>query len=1313
MHFRFLGLLLVFLSSGFVTQAQQTGTLLSRQVLHWQGYATVELPNGRKQQVPAPREGGFLPNQVVPFYQFSVAGAVAQGELQEAVYAPFSAADARLLAGARVEASPTLQVRTGIASRRPLTTITLAPLRRSATGQLEKLVSFTYAYTLDSAPSARQRAAARTYAPGSVLAQGQWFKIGVPETGIYKLDKATLRTLGLDVQTLDPRRLQLYGNATGQLPQLNRTARPDDLVENAIYVSGNNDATFGDDEYVLFYGQSPHIWEAGSASRPFRHLYHSYTDTTYYFITVGTAPGRRVAPAATPAAAPSATISTYLDRQFHEIDLYNLLKSGRQWLGESVDTGGKLEFTFNGPEVVASTPVRLTSLTAASSFNSTSFGVSLNDQSVGNQFIRGRSSGAFPEAANVALTTFSTSVAAGTTGLKVQLSYNASGDITAKGYLDYLEVLAERRLQLDGAVRDFRSLANVAPGAVSEFVVTGAATATVWDVTNPRRPAERQLSNGRFTAPSDSVREYIAFQGTTFPAPRLFGKVANQNLHALSQGNALDLVIVTHPLFQAEAERLAQHRRTHDGLQVQVATTNQVYNEFSSGGQDVSAIRDFMKMVYETSERPATTSKLMLLLFGDASYDYKADPANDPKFEPEYWKNRQVKDAANQNYVPVYESYESFVPIFTSAGVSFSSDDYFGLLDENEGRWEESFAGDFELMDIGVGRLPVRTPADQPRSTTQARLVVDKLISYDQPTGYGKWRNRLTFVSDDGDANLHTLQSAEVLTDLLTASQPAYNLHKVYLDMYPQQAVAGGQRSPATETAIDQSIEQGSLIVNYTGHGGPLAWADEQIFTKSAIERLQNTNRLTFLLTATCDFSIYDDPGLVSAGEVALTDIAGGAVALLTTTRVVFQNYNLLLSRHFYESAFPAPGAPLPRLGDVVSATKNSSVVGTYNRNFALLGDPSMRLAYPEYETTVRAINQKAVTNGTAPADTLKAMDTVELTGDVSDRNSQLASDFNGTVQVTVFDKPSPFTMLGNEGDDGRQTVDVQESILYDGQATVRNGQFTTSFVIPRDINYRVDAGKISLYASSPTLRRDAHGANRQVLIGGVAAGVKRDTIPPTIRLFMDSESFVFGGTTGTTTTLMAQLRDSSGINTAGSGIGHEITVILDNAPTNVLVLNDYYTADVDNFRSGRVRYLFKNLTPGPHVLRLKAWDTFNNSAEQEIEFVVVRNEKLALDHLLNYPNPFATTTTFHFDHNRNGEELEVQVQVFTVTGKLIRTLSTSLASSPAHVAALTWDGRDEFNDQVARGVYLYRVHLRSPRDGSQVSKFEKLVLLR
>jgi len=311
-----------------------------------------------------------------------------------------------------------------------------------------------------------------------------------------------------------------------------------------------------------------------------------------------------------------------------------------------------------------------------------------------------------------------------------------------------------------------------------------------------------------------------------------------------------------------------------------------------------------------------------------------------------------------------------------------------------------------------------------------------------------------------------------------------------------------------------------------------------------------------------------------------------------------------------------------------------------------------------------------------------------------------------------VFEKPSTVVTLGNESDSPPIPITIQENIVYDGQASVRNGQFSLTFVVPKDINYSLGNGKISLYAADATNRVDAHGS-AVVPIGGANTTAQADSLPPRISLFMDTESFVFGGLTGPNTTLLAHLNDENGINTASSGVGHEITAVLDNDVSKPTILNDFYTAEVDNFQAGTVQYLFKELTTGPHVLRLKAWDTHNNSSEKEIEFIVANTEKLALSHVLNYPNPFSTATTFHFDQNRSGDDLEVQVQIFTVSGKLVRTLRTTVAGSSSHLSALSWDGRDEYNDQLARGVYVYRVSVRSLSfNGSTASKYEKLVIL-
>jgi len=1311
----------------------QSGEQTVHTVLTWKGYAPLTLSDGSVRRVPTFLGAVYQPGSVLGTYTLNLAGTVADGKIRNAVYEALPASDSRIFSNGDLPADVNVQIRTGVTRRQPVSFVVVQPLRRnSQTGQAEKLVSFDYAYTI-AARTAARGTTTRTYASASVLNTGNWYKIGVPANGIYKLDKNFLKSLGLDVQNLDPRRLQVYGNATGMLPQLNSDPRPDDLVENAIYVSSGNNSTFGDNDYALFYARGPHVWTQDGSNKRFKHIEHLYTDTAYYFVRVGTNLGKRVATGATLTGA-STTISTFTERQYYERDLTNLLRSGRQWLGESFENNTSQNFSFPIPDLVTTTPVQLTSSVAASSpYELDGFGrplytyfrVAINGTATNTvQSIQVAGSTSFPEVANTDLANFSTTLSGSPTEVRVTLAYDAStvgNSARAKGYLDYLEVNAQRRLRMSDKILEFRSFDNISANARSQFVVSDAADAFVWDVTDPQVPVQQPLTtNGTtssFIATTNVLREFVAFKGSDYPNPRAFGQVPNQNLHAVNLDGKLDLVIVCYPPFRAEAERLAQHRRDHDKLNVQVVTTSQVYNEFSSGGQDITAIRDLMKMVYD---RAATGKKNFLLLFGDASFDYKADPSNDLTKFPTWWTSRQWPgqqgtattnnlDRINQNYVPVYESRESFAPIFPrtgSQGNSYSSDDFFGFLDDDEGYWVESSS--YETIDIGIGRLPVRTPPGQPSSAVLASTVVDKIIAYDSPEQYGKWRNRITFVADDGDGDFHMNASSEPFANSLPQS---YNARKIYLDMYPQVVAAGGQRSPDCNQAIDEAIEQGSLIINYNGHGGPESWAEERLFSKESITRLQNNQRLSFFVTATCDFGPYDNPENTSAGEQLLTDTRSGAVALLTTARLATTTANLGLNTAFYNCVFkPLADNTMPRLGDVMAETKNKSGdPTTINRHFALLGDPTTRLAYPEQEVVVRSINgQSASTSAT-----LKSLDKVELKGEVL-RNGALNTGFTGTTQVTVYEKPSTIRTLANETGSTAQNISIQENVIYDGQASVRNGQFAVTFIVPKDINYSLGDGKISLYASDAANRVDAHGSTI-VPIGGANTTAQADSLPPRIRLFMDTESFVFGGLTGPSPTLLAHLRDENGINTASSGVGHEITAVLDNDLSKLTILNDYYTAAVDSFQAGTVRYLFKDLSTGPHMLRLKAWDTHNNSSEKETEFIVASDEKLALSHVLNYPNPFSSSTTFHFDQNHSGEDLEVQVQVFTVSGKLVRTLRTTVAGSASHLSALSWDGRDEYNDQLARGVYVYRVSVRllsSNNAGSTASKYEKLVIL-
>lgn len=1306
-------------------RAQSGALVTTHGTIRWGGYTEVPSLRARKQRVPTFSEAKHGMDEQVGWYTLRLAGgAVSQGELTNLVYEPFSADDAKMFDASRLPAGPDPRLSTGTEMKRPVTRLSLRPVRRSPqTGQPERLVSFDYQYAPDNKTVAARSTGFHNYASSSVLQTGDWYKMGVGESGIYKLDKAALADMGLNTQTLNPRNLHIYGNAMGILPQPSSVRRPDDLEENNIMFVGDGSSTLDDGEYFLFYSPGPHTWEAQGGV--FRHRNNIYTDTAYYFVTVNNAPGRRVAPAPAAAGAMPASITTFTYRDFVEHDLVNLLHSGRTWLGEGFRPGGQAQaFSFsNIPDLVANVPVKVTSSLVASSLSASTFQLTLNGAALGTETIQEISTQAFTPIAKQAVTTRQLALSNPGTELRVGLTYN-SNDGSANGYLDYLEINAQRNLRLSDAQLEFRSLSNIGPNALNQYMLANSTGAVVWDVTNPRRPASYVLNGGSFVAPADTLREFVAFlpNGNLTKKPRKFGRVPNQNLHALASA---DLIIVTYPTFLGQAQRLADHRRTHDNLQAVVVTTAQIYNEYGSGGQDVTAIRDFVKQIYDRS--PAG-KQMELLLFGDASYDYKSDPYNPDKTDgvwPAWWRNRVPFrndadfDKFNQNYVPTYESRESFAPFY--GGVSYASDDFYVLLDDNEGEWPEGNSS--ELLDMGVGRLPVRQPKNQLADVTQAREMVDKLISYDSPQGYGKWRNRITLVSDDGEGDLFVSRGSEIVANGIQRNYPVYNVHKVYLDLYPQVALSAGQRSPNCERAINQSVEQGSLIVNYLGHGGPKGWADEQILTDASVMLLRNPNNFTFFTTGTCDFSYFDNPDFTSAGEKALTDNpTGGAIGLFTTTRVVDAGQNATLNEAYFNRVLQPINGKMPRIGTIVMMSKNDhhGVGPAYDlndRNYTLLADPSMTLAYPEQTVVLDSVRQR-VRGQWQSADTLQALARVRVHGKVLNGGA-LSTNFTGQAQVTIYDKPGTVMTLGDEingpygAADGPKPIVVQESVIYGGLANVVNGEFNLTFVVPKDINYNVGLGKASLYAYDPARRTDAHGYQLK-LVGGADSSAPADDTPPEIRLFMDDESFAFGGLTAPNTTLLAFLTDDNGINTTGAGIGHDITATIDNDVNKQLVLNESYVSSLGDFRSGKVTNLFRGLATGPHSLRLKAWDTYNNSAEKEIQFVVATNEKLALDHVLNYPNPFANGTTFMFDHNQAGAEggmLDVQVQIFTVAGRLVRTLTASVPSTKAHQDGISWNGRDDFDDQLARGVYVYRLSVRSATNGT-ASKFEKLVIL-
>lgn len=1142
-------------------------------------------------------------------------------------------------------------------------------------GSYVKVLSYQYAIT-PIVNAAKNAKSTTSFATNSVLASGNWYRIAVTADGIYKLDYNFLNQLGMNVGSINPNNIRIYGNGGGQLPAANATPRIDDLGEIAIEVSGGGDNQFNQGDYILFYGQGQVRWNYSNGQQRFIHTTNNYSDTTYYFITADLGPGKRIGNQASADAAETYTTSIFNERLLHEIDKVNVIRSGQLWFGETFDVIDNYSFSFSIPNRVADSLVNYYSyLGTDSKSGPCSFAIKNGGTSLINGSIPGNVPGGYDEA-NGAV--FKTNFNPGNNSFTINIDKTTNG---VKGFLDYIEINAYRNLVMTGGQMGFRSAKGTGAGQVTKYILSNANGARVWDVTDHQNVANQQLngtSTVDFKLPTDNLREFIAFNGSSYLTPVANGRINNQNLHGTAQ---VDMIIVAHPLFLSQANRLADFHRTNDNLTVLVTTPQEVYNEFSSGSCDIIAIRSLARMFYKRATSAADQPKY-LLLFGDGSYDNK----------------NRIAD--NGNFIPTYQTEESFNVISSQ-----TSDDYMAVLDDAEGNFAAS-----EAVDIGLGRIPCKSAAE-------AQAVVDKIMDYEvvNDISLRDWRNMITFIADDEDGGTHMTQ-ADQLAQYIDANYKPFNLEKIFTDSYIQQSTAGGQRYPDAKDAINKRVDRGGLIVNYTGHGGEAGWTSEKILEISDIGNWNNRYALPTFVTATCEFSKFDDPGRTTAGELVLLNPISGGISLFTTTRVVYSGPNFTLNKKFYELFLQKIAlGERPAMGDLYQLTKyamaTASIFGDSNsRNFTLLGDPAVRIKYPVNNVVTTMVNSQPI-GGPEDADTIRALQLVTIKGEIRNRvTGQKMTSYNGVLYPTIFDKPVQQQTLANDAGSAVIPFSNQRNIIYKGKASIVNGEWSFTFPVPKDIAYQYGLGKISYYAENDVRDDDAHGYQR-LIIGGTDTTGFCDNVGPNIRLYMNNTNFANGGNTDTNPTLLVYLADTNGINTVGTGIGHDITAVIDNQNSDPYLLNDYYEADLNSYTNGTVRYPFTNLPVGPHSIRVKAWDICGNSNETTLDFVVANDADLALDHVLNYPNPFTTNTCFMFEHNRPNQVLDVQVQVFTVSGKIVKTINTSINDSGYRTSCIGWDGLDDYGDKIGRGVYIYRVKI-TDEQGKKADKYEKLVIL-
>ncbi len=1102
----------------------------------------------------------------------------------------------------------------------------------------------------------------------SVLSTGNWVKFSVTKDAVVKIDYTHLRNAGINPDQINPKQIKIFSGSYGMLPQSNSSPRKVDLTEIPIFISGESDNKFNTSDYLLFFALGPDQNNYDIAKQLFHYENNLYSDKNFYFLTISDGDGKRIVNIDNINGS-FPLIQTYDDFAYYETEKYNLLKSGRHWFGEQFDATTEATIRFDIPGIADNSDIKLVSHVMAQSITNTSFQVSINNTPVLTQLIDAIPNSSYGIKGRIKVDTIRFSAASVSASAKqnqdIKYQFTKGSPGVSVGYLDFFLLSFKRKLALYGDQTIFRSAESTINNISSFEISPSTSGIQVWDISNPDEVKNQAftISGSKiiFSTATNALRTFIVFNPAKVIAPVFESKVENQNLH---QFTSPELIIIANTTLLSEAQRLAAHRQTHSGISTKVVTAEQVYNEYAGGKQDITAIRDFIRDLYA---QPASSLK-NALLFGRGSYDYK---------------NRVL---GNTNLVPIYESRNSLSPLET-----YSSDDYFGFLELTEGDWLESPAQNHTL-EIGVGRLPLK-------NIDEARNVVDKLIEYDlKIIDADTWQNEFLFVADDGDFNIHHNQ-ADQLANSIELYDPVFNAKKFYLDSFDQLDRPSGQYSPAATKALDLETRKGSLIVNYTGHGSEQVWMDERILDETMIGNWKQAPKYPLFVTATCEFGRHDDPFQISSGERTLLQKKGGSIGLVTTARPVNSSTNFTLNKAFYESLFTKENNRFRVLGDIFRDTKNKSLSGIANRNFSLLADPSMKLALPENKIIIDVIK---TSSGSTQ---LNALSTVVVKGHV-EKNNLPNNMFTGELILTLFDGPTNEVTKGDENPPFNFIN--RGNLFFRGKTFVSSGTFQMEFIMPKNTSVNSATGKVSTFASAQNT--EYAGGAFTSFIGGLEEKTSVDNTSPLIRLFLGDTTFINGGKVGPNTKIVALLSDNSGINISSTPTGNNIIAQVDqNEP---ITLNTYYQSKIGTYKNGMITYPLDDLEKGRHTLSLSASDTYNNRATTTVDFVVTDGADIQIEEFSNYPNPFYETTTLQFTHSRPGEDLEVFLSIYDLTGKRIISQQFDILMSQYRVTLSEWDGRATDGTKLSRGLYVGKLSVRSLLDGSKNEQFTKLIIL-
>ena len=1091
---------------------------------------------------------------------------------------------------------------------------------------------------------------------------GKWAKIAIVKQGIYQITGVQLKALGFPLPIASAQ-IQLFNYNLSQLGEKVTATVSTTLSENAIQVFDGGDNQIDEKDYVLFYAEGSVGWKQEATKFNATHYKNTSHDSVYYFLTIGSN-GKRWS-IMNKLTTPAQIVDQYDERWLIEIDSISILNSGKLLLGPAMGQGlgkqTKLSYPININGLVLSSPMYVITKYAATTFqNAANFNFSINDNVVKTTMVAPVSGQIYDESAKMATDSFPYFLNATTNLLSpasVNINFQAD-NAAASGWIDYIEISAKRRLGFWGTNSvGFRNVSSSVKGNLLQYQIqNGDASTEVWDVTNPSLPRKistEMNSNGiiSFVYQADTLHEFYAVKQQGYELPTLLGPMINQNLAGM---NVPDYIMISAPNYLNAANKLQNYHTTINGLKTAVVNVNEIFNEFSGGQPSPIGIRNFLQYLMNKAVANKVAAPRYLLLFGIANFN--------------------SRNYNNTSQIPVFESAGS-----TGILTSYPTDDFYSMLNDND---DINNFSEIKKLALATGRLPVR-------NSTEADTLVEKIINYQKNSNGGNWKNNITWVADDGDYNLH-LEDAEAISNHLQQKNPNWNQKKIYLDLYAANKNIAGNSYPLVNTEIIQTVNEGTLILNYTGHGNFARLAEEAVISQTDVLQWNNATKLPLMITASCDFAPYDQPQLSPFGLDALMKNSKGVIALVAASRLVLAYSNKQINDRFIQALLvPDSLGHFATLGEALQNAKTQAWLADEDHinafKFSLLGDPAMHLSIPKYEIGIISLNQKPFTG----KDTLIAGTKYTLKGAVNNK-AILQNNFNGVLDFVLFDAANSKKTLANASTSKVTTVFTQEKILFKGKASVQGGNFSIDFLLPKEVTLLKNL-KIQLSAYNNVA--DAISVFDQLIAIDNNAVINNDIKGPQLKIYLNDSNFVSGGWAATRSNLFVEILDSGGIQTSGNALGRDLILIIDDDYKNAIVLNNYFIADIDTYQKGKLSYSLPVFMEGPHRLVVKAWDLLGNSTTQYIDFIVPASDVLNFKNLYNYPNPFQNYTQFSFEHNKVGASLEINLSIYDGRGSLLFTKPLNGIYKANKVVA-RWDGAGMGSAQIQAGVYYYKLSI-------------------